>query len=940
MTRPVTTNRPFISPISVKALSLLAFGILVSIAGVTFYNMASIPTDENVFQTVPSRVMIKAVLPGHLEGLPKFGTRSARSMNIGNTHGSAIGDLLVSVGETTTRTMDDFRKAISRPSGDSVRVRFYRPRVDAYLSFTVHTDSLRSGTYLELEPSVLIVAVLPGGASDRAGMRIGDIFFRINGAKFANAGEADVVLRRATSGSATLYEGLRDAEPLTLPVRLARFGFPLSQLMFSLMGVAYMVFGTFLLYRRPDHVAARTIGAGFLLIGFTFATILARREPDQTAFVIAREILMALGLFVGTASILHSSIVFPVNRTAPHHYRWILPGIYLMALLSPLMLITRDQGIVFLFYGVFLVGGGIVTGVNRIRLLPEQKRIVRSLRWSAVIISAIMVAVSIIIALAGIGGGQGFIGILLLSAPLWYLYAILRYRLIDIDVRIRRNVQYTALSWVWGIMVGILFIRLLLAFPGLSLNVPGITVTGLSVEINATPGSTESRIFLERFVMLVLGAVTWFALWFLRKWGQRFIDRKYFRTQFDYRRAAASLADVLSSRLSMNDIARGIVETLVDLMRIRGAGLLVFRDGAECCCEAVAGVPREAWEQITCQTGGDLAVAIANHAGPVGVELLPGTIGPLIAGHGFRCAVPIRSHGRLVGALLVGEKLADTSLSEEDLSFLSGVAKQSAVSIDNAFLYEEHAEKERMRHELSIARRIQLGSLPSVTPDVPGLDIAGVSIPALEVGGDFYDYLGWDGNDVMLVVGDVSGKGTSAALYMSKVQGILRSLYGFDLQPREGFIRANRLLCNDLEKTSFVTALGARYVAGEKQLTLVRAGHLPLYHYHAADGTVERVLTRGLGLGLNDAGIFAHELEERTVQFGTGDIMLFVTDGVTEARNPSGEEYGDERAMKMLQVHAGSGAIGIRDALVEDVRQFGDGMDQHDDQTVVVVRAV
>ena len=153
----------------------------------------------------------------------------------------------------------------------------------------------------------------------------------------------------------------------------------------------------------------------------------------------------------------------------------------------------------------------------------------------------------------------------------------------------------------------------------------------------------------------------------------------------------------------------------------------------------------------------------------------------LLVVHGFRCVVPIRSHDRLVGALLVGEKLAETSLNEEDLSFLSGVAKQSAVSIDNAFLYEEHAEKERMRHELNIARRIQLGSLPSVTPDVPGLDIAGLSVPALEVGGDFYDYLGWNGKEVMVVVGDVSGKGTSAALYMSKVQGILRSLYGFQL---------------------------------------------------------------------------------------------------------------------------------------------------------------
>lgn len=302
--------------------------------------------------------------------------------------------------------------------------------------------------------------------------------------------------------------------------------------------------------------------------------------------------------------------------------------------------------------------------------------------------------------------------------------------------------------------------------------------------------------------------------------------------------------------------------------------------------------------------------------------------------------MPIRSHDRLVGTLLVGEKLADTSFNEEDLSFLSGVAKQSAVSVDNAFLYEEHAEKERMRHELAIARRIQLSSLPATTPDVPGLDIAGVSLPAMEVGGDFYDYLGWNGKEVMVVVGDVSGKGTSAALYMSKVQGILRSLYGFDLPPREGFIRANRLLCSDLEKTSFVTALGARYRAAERSLTLVRAGHLPLFHYHAATGSVERVLPRGLGLGLNDAGVFSNELEARDVRFAAGDVMLFVTDGVTEARNASGDEYGDTRVSTTLISAAHLPARGICDALTGDVREFGAGLDQHDDQTIVVVKAV
>ena len=929
-----------ISPATVRGTALLALGVFVVIAGVTFYNMASIPTDENVFMTSPSRIMITAPIPARLEGLPR--PRVGKGTLAGSSQLTKLeqGDLLTMVEMEPVRTIKASREALAKVRADSVTVRAYRASADAYLTFVLRTEELRHGAFTELPPSVIIISVLPGGASDRAGMRVGDVISRINGVGFTDAQDADATLRRGKSGTATLYEGFRGTDPIVLQVKLTQFGFPLSLLIFSLTGIAYMLFGAFLINKRPDLVSARTIGWQFLGMGFVISVLLTRREPDPTLFVIGRLLLGTLALYFGTAAGLHSSTVFPLDRTSHAHRRWIIPGLYLTALLSPLTLLVGQEPFYWTLYMALLVVAGIITKVNITPLQPEQKRMVRSLRWTVLIVNVIVVALTIGLAIAGISGFAGFVGILLLGIPLSYLYIIVRYQLIDIDFRIRRNVQYTALSWGWGILVGVLFIRLLFAIPDLPIAVPGITVTGLSVEIDPAPASPEDRVFLERLMMLAAGALVWINLWYLRKWGQAFIDRKYYRTQFDYRRAAASLAEVLSSRLSMNDIARGIVEALVDLMRIRRAGLLVFRNGKECCCEAVAGLPREAWEGIACTSGVDLAAAIGSHTPPVRVALLPAAVASLLGEHGFQVVVPIRSHDRLVGALLVGEKLADTSFGEEDLAFLSGVAKQSAVSIDNAFLYEEHAEKERMRHELNIARRIQLSSLPSTTPEVPGLDIAGVSIPAQEVGGDFYDYLGWNGKELMVVVGDVSGKGTSAALYMSKVQGILRSLYGFDSPPREGFIRANRLLCSDLERSSFVTALGARYVAEEKRFTLVRAGHLPLYHYHAAEGRVELVLTRGLGLGLNDAGVFARELEGRDVGFAAGDVMLFITDGVTEARNASGEEYGDARVGAILQAHAGLPATAMRDAIAADVRAFGAGLEQHDDQTIVVVKAV
>ncbi|MEX2088519.1 MAG: PP2C family protein-serine/threonine phosphatase, partial [Bacteroidota bacterium] len=249
-------------------------------------------------------------------------------------------------------------------------------------------------------------------------------------------------------------------------------------------------------------------------------------------------------------------------------------------------------------------------------------------------------------------------------------------------------------------------------------------------------------------------------------------------------------------------------------------------------------------------------------------------------------------------------------------------------------------QQERMKHELAIARQIQMASLPQQTPKIEGLDIAGSSVPALEVGGDYFDYLNGDPKKLTVIVGDVSGKGTSAALYMSKVQGILRSLHQFGLSPKELFVRTNKLLCQDMEKKSFVTAIGGFFTPGEKQLILARAGHLPLYYYDAEKAVVERITPKGLGLGLEAAHLFSSELEERIVPYHPNDIFLFVSDGITEAEGENGGQFGEESLMEHLRASAGRPAEEILNSLLAAVHSFANGKEQHDDQTVVVVKAL
>jgi serine phosphatase RsbU (regulator of sigma subunit) len=222
---------------------------------------------------------------------------------------------------------------------------------------------------------------------------------------------------------------------------------------------------------------------------------------------------------------------------------------------------------------------------------------------------------------------------------------------------------------------------------------------------------------------------------------------------------------------------------------------------------------------------------------------------------------------------------------------------------------------------------------------VAGLDVAGASTPAFEVGGDYFDYLDGAPSHFTVMVGDVSGKGTSAALYMSKLQGIVRSLHGFGLGPRELFVRTNDLIGHDLDRRAFVTALGAFFDLQRGRLVLARAGHLPLLRLNAGSGLIDRYLPRGLGLGLTMGEAFDRELEELEIAYAPGDTFLFITDGITECQSPEREEFGEERVVEFLSsVAHRQDARSVRDALMSAVDRFAGGANVFDDRTVVVVR--
>jgi serine phosphatase RsbU (regulator of sigma subunit) len=837
------------------------------------------------------------------------------------------------------------------PKDSSLTLNVFRPSANEIQTYRALKSALPDSFLRVIPPTALVYDVFKNGASERAGMRVGDLIVCVNGKflqsyQFASR-EADTILRSGQAGKTITYDVLRDNRLVKLKVRLAKFGISFPLLIISLCGLVYMGTGAFIGWQRPQIKAARLLGMAFVVMGFFTTVVMLMRTIEQNLPGLLKILVVSASFFFGIALYFHSSYYFPTARTELISKRWLfftLYGIAALGWFSTILLASRLGNAAFV-WGIMIslalmIALTLTTRfIHRRKQSAEYKKLSRLIKWTGAVVGAVVVLLLVTVL---DNNTRGYIGLPLLFIPLAYLHTIGSYRLLDLDLRVRRNVQYMIVSIMWMLLLLTLAFMVFLKLSNVDLPLPNIRITGSTVEILDAPLSPEQRSLYEKGALIVIAMALTFAFWQLGRTGLRFIAGKFHRGQFDYRRAAGELADVMATKLSMIDLARGIVQKLTEILQLKGAGVVFFRDEKVRCCQEAYGFDGKTWDEL-CLTIDQSFINILQQfrsESRFSVDYLPYSIKERVQNHGFRHIIPIRFKEKLVGTLLVGEKRSESPFYSDDLLFLSAVAKQASVAIENAFLHEELSEQERLKHELAIARRIQLASLPQITPRVNGLDIAGISIPALEVGGDYFDYLNGVPNEITVIVGDVSGKGTSAALYMSKVQGILRSLHGFGLSPKELFIRANKLLCQDLERKSFVTSLGADFDATARRLIFARAGHLPLFYYQARTRRVEKITPKGLGLGLDNHGAFATELEERSLQYEFGDVFLFVTDGVTEAQTRSGKEFGEESLSGILENSSTLSATQIRDQIINAVKQFCGDSNQHDDLTVVVVKAV
>jgi sigma-B regulation protein RsbU (phosphoserine phosphatase) len=250
------------------------------------------------------------------------------------------------------------------------------------------------------------------------------------------------------------------------------------------------------------------------------------------------------------------------------------------------------------------------------------------------------------------------------------------------------------------------------------------------------------------------------------------------------------------------------------------------------------------------------------------------------------------------------------------------------------------AERERFLKELEIARSIQMRFLPAQPPVFPKLDIACLCKPAMEVGGDYYDFIKHDDSRLGVVIGDVSGKGVSAAFFMTMAKGIIKALSRINPSPKSLLSDMNSVFYENTPKEVFISLIYGLFDVANNTLTFARAGHNPLIVRKSVGDAPERLNPRGLAIGLEKGNIFAATIEEKAVPIQKGDVFIFYTDGISEMMNKNGDEFGEERLGQLINRHAHESAATILEKVTHEVNHFAGGANQHDDFTMVVVKVV
>lgn len=431
---------------------------------------------------------------------------------------------------------------------------------------------------------------------------------------------------------------------------------------------------------------------------------------------------------------------------------------------------------------------------------------------------------------------------------------------------------------------------------------------------------------------------------------------------FDY---LHDLGLAIGADTTQTGLYRMIVEGVNRVVAAKGGALYLLDDAGEVLvprflsedCAAMVAVPDEVMKKAELDPR-----ALASHLRLAGVPASEGLLGAaLTAGDALHVpgggsgvslretfgltmseamsvmVSPLKHGGKDLGVLAVARTDEAGGFNANDFAVFRSAAEQSAFALGNALLYREAHEKRLMESELRNASEVQRVLLPQGEPAVPGYRISGANVPARIISGDYYDYLNLGDGLHGIVIADVSGKGVAAGLMMAMCRSVLRMQAVGHRDPQVVLDGVNRQLFPDIREDMFISLFYGVIDGDSGVLRLARAGHDAAVLYRAADRTIEEIKPPGLALGVDEGDVFERVTKVMELKMETGDCLLFYTDGVKEAVDAGGEEFGMQRLRTVFLDHAALGAEATVRGMQRELARFSGEAPQMDDITLLAV---
>jgi serine phosphatase RsbU (regulator of sigma subunit) len=713
----------------------------------------------------------------------------------------------------------------------------------------------------------------------------------------------------------------------------------------SFVGLLYYGIAVFTLYRQGGAVQARVLALLTLTLCMVVSSILPAMSRSMTGQSAASRVwgsdfLDYLGLLAtfGTAYWLHLAFSFPFQSPTLKKRPWLALALCyappVMALSDRLFSIGgSSDGVLsglsgfasFAMFVQFIAGFWILWRKRKRAQNTIEKRQLKAVFLGAMLGPAIfIVPLLIIVVLAilfegnihipdtlAIAGLLFLLCLAFLPIPISLLYAFRKYRLMEVELRLRRGTRF---AFTTG---GLLIVFFALLY--------GITT--LLLRTFALESGTAA---------LAAGLVLALSFAPVQRRTQRLIEQKFFPER---KRLRAMLDAVLASASTMPDHAALWISLESGLKQGLGVAAVIpaLYD------ERTNTFRRPEGETVQVDVDGDLAARLLERARPLFVDEMLATKNITLSDaearylteHNATVLLPMVIHRRLTGFLILAFAPEQEDIAAEDLNVLSSVVSQVALQSENLRLLEENIEKRRLQEQLEMAREVQQRFLPQVLPDTPGLHVAARFHSSLEVAGDYYDVVPLTDGRTLLAVGDVAGKGAGAAMIMANVQASLRSMARAGVSLATIVSGVNDLLCVNTDAAQFVTFFAAIYSPADHSFTCINAGHNPP-RVLRSDGTVIPLETGGICLGVLPGAVY----QEETIGLATGDILIAFTDGVCEAMNAHDEEFGEDHIADVCLMQRTLEPDVLADTVEHTVTLYHGSGYFEDDFTLLIVKVV